>query len=84
MNTEYPFQKSPRCTATSKRTRERCKAPAVKGWSVCRFHGANGGGPSGSRNGRYVHGLYTREALEERKSISALIQKSRKALGENE
>src|SRR5437016_1013262 len=26
---EYSFQKAPRCSATSKRTRERCKAPAV-------------------------------------------------------
>jgi len=39
MNAVYPFQKSPRCTATSKRMRERCKAPAVNGWTVCRFHG---------------------------------------------
>jgi hypothetical protein len=28
----YSFQKAPRCSATSKRTRERCKAPAVRGW----------------------------------------------------
>jgi hypothetical protein len=40
MNREYSFQKVPRCTATSKRTREQCKAPAVQGWTICRFHGA--------------------------------------------
>jgi hypothetical protein len=43
MKHEYPFQKALRCSATSKRTHERCKAPAVRGWAVCRFHGARGG-----------------------------------------
>jgi hypothetical protein len=43
MKREYSFQIAPRCSATSKRTRERCKAPAVTGWTVCRFHGARGG-----------------------------------------
>jgi hypothetical protein len=57
MNRQYSFQKAPRCSATSKRTRERCKAPAVRGWTVCRFHGARGGGPRGKRNGMYRHGL---------------------------
>ena len=66
MNREYSFQKAPRCSATSKRTRERCKAPAVRGCTVCRFHGARGGGPRGERNGMYRHGLYTKEAIEER------------------
>jgi tripartite-type tricarboxylate transporter receptor subunit TctC len=46
MNRVYSFQKAPRCSATSKRTRERCKAPAVRGWRVCRFHGARGGDPA--------------------------------------
>jgi hypothetical protein len=54
MNAVYPFQKSPRCSATSKRTRKRCMAPAVNGWTVCRFHGARGGGPKGERNGMYM------------------------------
>lgn len=30
-----PMNASPRCAATSKRTRQRCRAPAVKGWNVC-------------------------------------------------
>ena len=34
-----PMRPHPRCTATSKRTGERCKGPTVKGWRVCRFHG---------------------------------------------
>lgn len=43
-----------RCKATSKRTGKRCGQPAVKGFDVCRFHGANPGGgagrPEGSKN----------------------------------
>jgi hypothetical protein len=62
----YSFQKAPRCSATSKRTRERCKAPAVRGWTVCRFHGARGGGPRGKRNGMYRHGL-SKKAIKERR-----------------
>jgi hypothetical protein len=30
VNAVYPFQKGLRCSATSKRTRKRCMAPAVK------------------------------------------------------
>ena len=45
----------------SKRTRQRCKAPAVKGKTKCRFHG----GAKGS--GRpIVHGRETREKRAER------------------
>jgi hypothetical protein len=61
LNAVYPFQKSPRCSATSKRTKKPCMAPAVNGWTVCRFHGARGGAPKGERNGMYRHGLYTIE-----------------------
>ena len=34
-----------RCQATSKRTKQQCKAPAVKNKNVCRFHGAYSTGP---------------------------------------
>ena len=80
MNREYSFQKAPRCRATSKRTGQRCKAPAVRGWTVCRFHGARGGGPKGKQNGMYRHGLYTNEAIEERRALSALLHASRESL----
>jgi hypothetical protein len=53
MNAVYPFQQSPRRSATSKRTRRPCMAPAVTGWTVCRFHGARGGAPKGKANGAY-------------------------------
>src|ERR1019366_9950827 len=63
MNADYPFQTSPRCSATSKRTKQPCMAPAVNGWTVCRFHGAGGGAPNGKRNGNYRHGLQSRKAV---------------------
>ena len=53
---------APRCTAKSKRTGQRCKGPAVRGWTVCRFHGAGGDGPHGESNGQYRHGGRTQEA----------------------
>ncbi len=80
MNREYAFQKAPRCSATSKRTGKPCQAPAVRGWTVCRFHGAGGGAPKGARNGRYKNGLFTTEAVEERRCLSELLRHSRRAL----
>ncbi len=80
MKRPLPMHLSPRCSARSKRTRKRCRAPAVKGWTVCRFHGAGGGGPRGTRNGMYKHGLNTNEAIEERRALSALLRASRKSL----
>jgi hypothetical protein len=73
MKTIYPFQKSPRCKAKSKRTRKHCMAPAIKGWKVCRFHGAHGGAPKGERNGRYRHGLYCQTAIAERGALRDLM-----------
>ncbi len=80
MNRVYAFQKAPRCSATSKRTGKLCQAPAVRDWTVCRFHGAGGGGPKGKRNGMFKHGLYTNEAIEERRALSALLRASRESL----
>jgi hypothetical protein len=74
MNVVYPYQKSLRCSATSKRTRQPCQAPAVTGWTVCRFHGARGGGPNGKRNGMYRHGLFTKEAKAERRMLRELLR----------
>jgi len=80
MNSALPMHLSPRCSARSKRTGERCRAPAVRGWQVCRFHGAGGGGPKGKRNGNYRHGLFTAESVQMRRHISTLIRASRTAL----
>jgi hypothetical protein len=82
VNNPLPMHLSPRCSARSKRTSERCRAPAVRGWSVCRFHGAGGGGPKGSRNGNYKHGLFTAEAMHMRRTVSALVRASRQSLAD--
>jgi len=74
----YPYQKSPWCHATSKRTRKPCMAPAVKGWTVCRFHGARGGGPKGKRHGMYRYGLFTKEAVAERRVLRELLRQCAK------
>lgn len=54
-----PFEDAKRCTATAKSTGKRCRNPAVKGWDVCRVHGAGtpkddatGGAPP--KHGRYA------------------------------
>jgi hypothetical protein len=80
MKAELAMHRSPRCTATSKRTRLRCGAPAVTGWTVCRFHGARGGGPKGDRNGAYKHGLHTAEAVAERRAVSMLLRQAQRGL----
>jgi hypothetical protein len=71
--TLMPVHLSPRCSARSKRIGEGCRAPAVTEWSVCRFHGARGGGPKGKANGSYRHGRFTCEAIAQRQELSALV-----------
>ena len=67
------FTNATQCTAKSKRTKQRCRGPAVTGWSVCRFHGAGGGAPKGKANGRYGYGLYTNDAIQSRRKIRELV-----------
>ena len=75
-----PMNASPRCRATSKRTGLPCKAPAVTGWTVCRFHGAGGGAPCGERHGRYRHGMRTKQAIAERRALAQLRRMVRETL----
>ena len=63
---------SPRCTAHSKRSGTLCKNPAVRGWVVCRMHGAGGGQPSGAENSQWVHGLRGGKYTKVRKLIAEL------------
>ena len=80
MKRPYAFQSAPRCSATSKRTKKPCMAPAVNGWSVCRFHGAGGGAPKGKANGSYKSGLHTEEARAARRAIQELLRQSKKTI----
>ena len=76
MNPVDRLQHAPRCAATSKRTHQGCKGPAVNGWSVCRFHGARGGAPSGPSNGAYKNGEHTKEAVASRASLRRLLKQT--------
>ena len=60
------------CNAMSKRSRQRCQAPAIKGKTKCRFHGGRSTGPK-TKAGRAriaaahtVHGRETRAIRAER------------------
>lgn len=74
------FMDAPRCCATSKRTGQPCKAPARRGWRVCRFHGAGGGAPRGERNGAYRTGLHTHDMRDFRRETRELIKAARLTL----
>jgi hypothetical protein len=66
------LRNAPRCTAVAKSTRERCKCPSRRGWSVCRVHGAGGGAPQGTGHPNYRHGLRAVEMKEMRSLVSLL------------
>ena len=82
MSNPPAFLQAPRCRARSKRTGKPCQSPAVTGWKVCRHHGAGGGAPKGERNGNYKTGFFTREAVAERRMLSALLRLSRETIAE--
>lgn len=74
-----PMQEAPRCTARSKRTGLPCCNYPVRGWKVCRMHGARGGGKPGRLNPAYRHGGRTKEAVAMRKMVAELTRESREA-----
>lgn len=75
-----PMLASPRCGASTRRGGS-CRAPAVRGKSRCRMHGGapGSGAPKANQNAR-KHGLFTKDALAERKEIQALLGEARKLL----
>ena len=77
-----PMLASPRCGAKT-RAGGSCRSPAVPGKRRCRMHGGapGSGAPSGNQNARR-HGLFTGEAIAERRQIGALLGEVRKMLRE--
>jgi hypothetical protein len=71
-NLMHRCNSAPRCRAKSKRTGLPCQSPAVKGYRVCRMHGARGGAPEGKRNGNFRHGGRTKEATNPRVTSTSL------------
>ena len=62
----------PRCQAMSKRTRQQCGRPAMRGKRVCQFHGGKSLGPKSiegkerSRRANLKSGEYTQESMLQR------------------
>ena len=60
------------CEGVSRRTKERCKAPALSGRAWCKYHGGKATGARTKEgrercaNAKLVHGRETREARTER------------------
>ncbi len=75
---------SRRCGAMT-RTGRLCQAPAVHGKGRCRMHGGapGSGAPKGNSNA-LKHGLYTWEAIAERKALKAFLHNARQILDELE
>jgi hypothetical protein len=75
-----PMLASPRCDAKT-RGGGLCRAPTVRGKRRCRMHGGapETGAPKGNQNARR-HGLFTGEAIAERKQIGALLGEARRLL----
>ena len=72
------LRQAPRCLARTRRGTP-CQSPAVAGKTRCRMHGgaAGSGAPKGKRNGKYRHGGFTTEAIDERRRLASLIRDSR-------
>jgi len=77
-----PMLASPRCGAKT-RSAGACRSPAVHGSKRCRMHGGarGSGAPRANRNAR-KHGLFTGDAIQERRRIQALLGEARKLLEE--
>ena len=75
-----PMLASPRCGAKI-RCGGSCRSPAVRGKRRCRMHGGapGSGAPRANQNARR-HGLFTGDAIAERKQIQALLGEARKLL----
>jgi hypothetical protein len=72
-----PMLTSPRCGAKT-RAGGSCRSPAVRGKRRCRMHGGapGSGAQKGNQNARR-HGLFTGEAIAERRQIQTLLGEAR-------
>jgi uncharacterized protein YjcR len=75
-----PMLASRRCGAKTRKGGS-CKSPAVQGKKRCRMHGGapGSGAPRGNKNAQ-KHGLYTREAIVQRRQLRELMRQSRELL----
>ena len=74
------------CNALSKRTRQRCGNPAIKGKTKCKFHGGRSTGsktPEGKARqiaAKTIHGRETRAIREERSAKLAELYEIEKEM----
>ena len=64
------------CNAKSKRTQQRCKAPAIKGKTKCRFHGGKSTGAKtaeGKARIAKAHTIHGRETRQKRLETSYML-----------
>ena len=82
IRTTGPMLASPRCGAKA-RSGGACRSPAVHGRKCCRIHGGaqGSGAPRANQNAR-KRGLFTSDAIAERRQIQALLGEARKLLAE--
>jgi hypothetical protein len=73
-NLMHKAHNAPRCKAKAKTTGNQCRSPAVRGWQVCRMHGANGGAPTGYANGAWLHGDRSQAVDQNRRDLVALVK----------
>jgi hypothetical protein len=75
-----PLRRAQRCLAKTRRGTP-CQSPATK-HGRCRMHGGapGTGAPKGERNGSWKHGRYSREHIEMRRAIKALLCEARSTL----
>jgi len=75
-----PMLESPRCGAKT-RGGKPCRSPVVAGKMRCRMHGgaAGSGAPKGNKNAM-KSGLYTKEAIEFRRTLRRLAREAKKFL----
>ena len=76
------MRSSQRCGAKT-RSGGACQSPAVAGKRRCRMHGGakGSGAPQGNQNA-LKHGVYTREALYERRQLTELMRDMKETLSE--
>jgi hypothetical protein len=70
----------PRCQAKSKRTKQQCRSPAIRGKRVCRIHGGKSTGPKTEQGrnlcgaARRIHGRETRAIRAKRQQVLAELK----------
>ncbi|MFG6535332.1 HGGxSTG domain-containing protein [Sulfitobacter sp. 1A16787] len=75
-----PMRQSLRCGAKTRKG-TRCQAPALSGKTRCRMHGGatGSGAPRGNQNA-LKNGLYTKEALAQRKHVRDLLREGKELI----